>query len=86
MIESAIEQRLVREVTRRGGLCYKWVSPGASGVPTGSSSRRRAGPFTLSLRHCRASCPPGRSTCTLSCAVEVRMCVCSRGCIRCWIL
>lgn len=33
MIESAIERRLVREVTRRGGLCYKWVSPGISGVP-----------------------------------------------------
>lgn len=33
MRESALEARLVREVKKRGGLCYKFVSPGAVGVP-----------------------------------------------------
>jgi hypothetical protein len=33
MREKAIEQALVREVKRRGGLCLKWVSPGFDGVP-----------------------------------------------------
>lgn len=33
MGEKAIEQALVREVKRRGGLCLKWVSPGFDGVP-----------------------------------------------------
>lgn len=33
MKESAIEARLVREVRRRGGLCYKFTSPGSPGVP-----------------------------------------------------
>lgn len=33
MRESKIEQWLVREVRRRGGLCYKFVSPGNAGVP-----------------------------------------------------
>lgn len=33
MKESAIEARLVREVKKRGGLCYKFVSPGNPGVP-----------------------------------------------------
>lgn len=33
MRESTIEARLVREVKKRGGLCYKFVSPGSPGVP-----------------------------------------------------
>ena len=33
MKESAIEARLVREVKKRGGLCYKFTSPGNPGVP-----------------------------------------------------
>lgn len=33
MRESTLEQRLVREVERIGGLAPKWVSPGNRGVP-----------------------------------------------------
>lgn len=33
MKESVIEARLVREVKKRGGLCYKFTSPGTAGVP-----------------------------------------------------
>lgn len=33
MKESAIEARLVKQVQSRGGLCYKFVSPGNPGVP-----------------------------------------------------
>ncbi len=33
MRESTIEARLVREVKKRGGLCYKFTSPGNPGVP-----------------------------------------------------
>lgn len=33
MKESAIEARLVRMVKDRGGLCYKFISPGNPGVP-----------------------------------------------------
>lgn len=33
MKESQIEARMVREVRRRGGLCFKFVSPGNPGVP-----------------------------------------------------
>jgi len=33
MTESQIEARLVRMVRERGGLCYKFVSPGNPGVP-----------------------------------------------------
>lgn len=33
MRESTIEKRLVRGVEERGGLCYKFVSPGNKGVP-----------------------------------------------------
>lgn len=33
MKESTIEARLVREVKKRGGLCYKFTSPGNPGVP-----------------------------------------------------
>ncbi len=33
MREKGIEQALVREVKRRGGICPKWVSPGFAGVP-----------------------------------------------------
>lgn len=33
MKESTIEARLVREVRKRGGLCYKFVSPDNAGVP-----------------------------------------------------
>lgn len=33
MKESTIEARLVREVRKLGGLCYKFTSPGNPGVP-----------------------------------------------------
>lgn len=33
MRESKIEARLVKMVRDRGGLCYKFVSPGNPGVP-----------------------------------------------------
>ncbi len=33
MREKQIEQKLVGEVKRRGGICPKWVSPGFDGVP-----------------------------------------------------
>jgi len=33
MKESKIEAKLVRMVRARGGLCYKFVSPGNPGVP-----------------------------------------------------
>lgn len=33
MREKAIEERLVSEVKKRGGICPKWVSPGFDGVP-----------------------------------------------------
>lgn len=33
MREKAIEQKLVRMVKKRGGICPKWVSPGFDGVP-----------------------------------------------------
>lgn len=33
MKENTIEARLVRMVRERGGLCYKFVSPGNPGVP-----------------------------------------------------
>ena len=31
--EKKIEQRLVRKVKEKGGLCLKWVSPSMTGVP-----------------------------------------------------
>lgn len=33
MLEKEIEVRLVREVKKRKGLCFKFVSPGNPGVP-----------------------------------------------------
>lgn len=33
MLESDIEDRLVTQVRQMGGVAYKWVSPGNSGVP-----------------------------------------------------
>lgn len=33
MREAALENVLVGEVSSRGGLCLKWVSPGIRGVP-----------------------------------------------------
>ncbi|UUZ96006.1 VRR-NUC domain-containing protein [Paenibacillus sp. P25] len=33
MRESTLEQRLVREVKKIGGIAPKWVSPGNNGVP-----------------------------------------------------
>ena len=33
MREKVIEQKLVAEVKKRGGICPKWVSPGFDGVP-----------------------------------------------------
>ena len=32
-MESTIENYLVRQVERLGGMCFKWVSPGNAGVP-----------------------------------------------------
>ena len=31
--EKKIEQRLVKKVKEKGGLCLKWTSPGTTGVP-----------------------------------------------------
>jgi hypothetical protein len=33
MTEKELEQRLVREVKKRGGRAYKFISPGINGVP-----------------------------------------------------
>ena len=33
MREKEIEQRLMREVKKQGGICPKFVSPGMSGMP-----------------------------------------------------
>lgn len=33
MREKVVEQKLVSEVKKRGGICPKWVSPSFSGVP-----------------------------------------------------
>ena len=33
MREKTIEQKFVKEVKARGGICPKWVSPGFDGVP-----------------------------------------------------
>lgn len=33
MREKEIEKRLVQEVRKRGGLCWKFTSPGTDGVP-----------------------------------------------------
>jgi len=33
MSEKSIEQKLIREVKKRGGLCLKFVSPNFVGVP-----------------------------------------------------
>lgn len=33
MLEKEIEERLVKEVEKRGGLCFKFVSPSNPGVP-----------------------------------------------------
>lgn len=33
MREKTIEQKLVKAVKARGGICPKWVSPGFDGVP-----------------------------------------------------
>lgn len=33
MREKQVEQKLVRAVKARGGICPKWVSPGYDGVP-----------------------------------------------------
>ena len=31
--EKDVEQRLVKKIKARGGLCLKWTSPGTTGVP-----------------------------------------------------
>jgi hypothetical protein len=31
--EKKIEQRLVKKIKEKGGLCLKWVSPSTTGVP-----------------------------------------------------
>lgn len=33
MLEGAIEKRLIQEIKKIGGECYKWISPGYAGVP-----------------------------------------------------
>jgi hypothetical protein len=33
MTEKDVERYLIRRVQARGGLCWKWVSPGRAGVP-----------------------------------------------------
>lgn len=33
MLEKEIERRMVLEVKKRGGLCYKFISPSNPGVP-----------------------------------------------------
>ena len=33
MREKVVEQKLVSEVKKRGGVCPKWVSPSFAGVP-----------------------------------------------------
>lgn len=33
MREQTIENRLVKEVEKLGGLCWKFISPGVAGVP-----------------------------------------------------
>ena len=33
MLEKTIEQELVNQVKKRGGICPKWVSPSFAGVP-----------------------------------------------------
>lgn len=33
MREKEIEQKLINEVKKQGGICPKWVSPGFDGVP-----------------------------------------------------
>ena len=33
MREKVIEQKLVSEVKKHGGICPKWVSPGFDGMP-----------------------------------------------------
>ena len=33
MKEKYVEQKLVLEVKRRGGICPKWTSPGTAGMP-----------------------------------------------------
>lgn len=33
VLERELEAKLVHAVRSRGGLCLKWISPGASGVP-----------------------------------------------------
>ena len=40
MREKVIEQKLVAEVKRRGGICPKWVSQDLMGCPTGLSCCR----------------------------------------------
>lgn len=31
--EKSVEQRLVKKIKEKGGLCLKWTSPGTTGVP-----------------------------------------------------
>ena len=33
LLEKKIEQKLVREVKKKGGIAPKWVSPGFAGIP-----------------------------------------------------
>jgi hypothetical protein len=43
MTEARIENYLVREVQKCGGLCYKFTSPGSPAYPTGLLYCRAAG-------------------------------------------
>lgn len=33
MLEKKVEERLRKGVAARGGICWKWTSPGKAGVP-----------------------------------------------------
>ena len=48
--ESAIERRLVQGVKARGGLCWKFVSPGTTGVPDRIVVTRRGDVWFVELK------------------------------------
>lgn len=48
--ESAVERRLVSGVKARGGLCWKFVSPGMSGVPDRIVVTRRGEVWFVELK------------------------------------
>ena len=48
--ESTIERRLVQGVKARGGLCWKFVSPGTTGVPDRVVITRRGEVWFVELK------------------------------------